>query len=116
MSCWIRLKFWKMKPIRWLRISDSCRRPARLMSWPPRMYWPLVGWSRQPRMFISVLLPEPLAPMMAVYSPSTKSRLMRRRAGTSTFVPGLRIDLAEVLHPRDKCHGPDCTDWRGGAR
>jgi hypothetical protein len=40
-------------------------------------------------MFISVLLPEPLAPMMAVYSPSTKSMLTDRRAATSTPVPGL---------------------------
>jgi hypothetical protein len=41
-------------------------------------------------MFISVLFPEPLAPMMAVYSPSTNSTLIDRNADTSTFVPGLR--------------------------
>jgi hypothetical protein len=54
------------------------------------MYCPAVGWSRQPMMFISVLLPEPLAPMTAVNSPSSKSMLTLRRAGTSTLVPGLR--------------------------
>jgi len=39
-------------------------------------------------MFISVLFPEPLAPMMAVYSPSMNSRLIDRSAATSTLVPG----------------------------
>src|SRR5436189_240682 len=38
-------------------------------------------------MFISVLLPEPDAPMMAVNWPSTRSRSTSRRACTSTFVP-----------------------------
>jgi hypothetical protein len=41
-------------------------------------------------MFISVLLPDPLAPMMAVYSPSRNSRFSGRSAWTSTSVPGLR--------------------------
>ena len=33
-------------------------------STPSRKYWPLVGRSRQPRMFIMVDLPEPEAPMI----------------------------------------------------
>ena len=32
---------------------------------PSSRYWPAVGMSRQPRMFISVDLPEPDEPMIA---------------------------------------------------
>jgi hypothetical protein len=36
---------------------------------PSRIYLPLVGTSRQPIMDISVLLPEPEGPMIAIISP-----------------------------------------------
>ena len=36
---------------------------------PSSQYWPDVGRSRQPRMFMSVLLPEPEAPIRATSSP-----------------------------------------------
>ena len=38
---------------------------------PSSMYVPDVGRSRQPRMFISVDLPEPEVPMMATNSPGS---------------------------------------------
>ena len=44
----------------------------------------LVGRSRQPRMFISVDLPEPEAPMIAVKEPCSMVKLTPARARTST--------------------------------
>ena len=44
---------------------------------------PLVGVSRQPRMFISVVLPLPDAPMIATYSPRSIRRLTPRSACTA---------------------------------
>ena len=64
-----RLKLWKTKPISLLRTSASWLSLMRLTSCPLRMYWPLLGVSRQPTMFISVDLPEPDGPMNATYSP-----------------------------------------------
>ena len=47
---------------RWFGVS-------RLISWPSSQYLPEVGWSRHPRMFIKVVLPEPEAPISATISP-----------------------------------------------
>src|SRR5262249_22241626 len=44
---------------------------------------PLVGWSRQPMVFIIVDLPEPDGPMMATNSPRAMSSDTPRRACTS---------------------------------
>ena len=54
----------------------------RCVSRPLSSYEPAVGWSRQPRMFMSVLLPEPEAPMMATYSLRPISRFTPRSAWT----------------------------------
>ena len=50
---------------------------------PSSLYEPLVGTSRQPRMAISVLLPEPDGPMMAIISPFWMCRLTPSSARTS---------------------------------
>src|SRR5438876_10973659 len=49
-----------------------------------RRYCPRVGRSRQPRRFIRVDFPEPLAPIRATNSPRLISRDTPRTAGTST--------------------------------
>ena len=48
-----------------------------------RKYSPAVGRSRHPRMFMSVLLPEPDAPIRATYSPFSIFSVMPLRTGTS---------------------------------
>jgi hypothetical protein len=53
---------WKTKPIRWFRTRASSLERMRLTSLPARKYRPPLGRSRQPMMFISVLLPEPEGP------------------------------------------------------
>ncbi len=60
-----RLNCWKTKPIRWLRTSASSASLMSLTSVPASSYRPCVGLSRQPRMCISVDLPEPDGPMIA---------------------------------------------------
>ena len=45
--------------------------------------WPAVGRSRQPRMFISVVLPEPVAPISATISPRSISSETPLSTGTS---------------------------------
>jgi hypothetical protein len=62
---------------RWSRLS--CETSA-----PSSTYVPLVGRSRQPMMFISVDLPEPDGPMMAMNSPSSTTIEMPSSARTST--------------------------------
>ena len=60
----------KDKPDR--AVADLGQLPARrasLVSWPSKRYCPAVGRSRQPRMPIIVLLPEPEAPVMLTNSP-----------------------------------------------
>ena len=49
----------------------------------------LVAWSRQPRMFSSVVLPEPEGPMMAIHSPASAVKLTRSSAFTGA-APRLR--------------------------
>ena len=58
------------------RVGVERARPPRR----PASSRPVEGRSRQPRMFISVDLPEPEAPMMAANSPSTISQASRRAA------------------------------------
>ena len=48
-------------------------------------YWPELGTSRQPMMFISVDLPEPDGPMIATYSLSAIVSETPRRARTPTW-------------------------------
>ena len=57
--------------MRRLRIDASASPDSDSTASPARRYVPLVGRSRQPRMFISVLLPEPDAPMIATNSPAS---------------------------------------------
>jgi len=54
-----------------------------LTSYPSRKYVPRVRRSKQPRMFIMVLLPEPLGPMMAQKLPRLKDTVTSFRAWTS---------------------------------
>ena len=68
-SLGIRLYCWKMKPSVLLRISACSSSVSSDTSSPFKKYCPLVGTSRQPIMFISVLLPEPDWPTMATNSP-----------------------------------------------
>ena len=64
-----RLKPWNTKPIFLFRTSASWSLDICETSWPSRKYWPEVGRSRQPRMCISVDLPEPDGPVTATNSP-----------------------------------------------
>ena len=59
--------------MRRLRIDASASPSSASTSSPARRSVPEVGRSRQPRMFISVLLPEPDAPITATNSPSSMS-------------------------------------------
>src|ERR1035437_8085701 len=61
-----------------------------LTSSPPRRYEPCVGMSRQPRMFMSVDLPEPDGPVIAMYSPSSTSSVMPRNA-SNVMLPVLYV-------------------------
>ncbi len=71
---------WKTKPIRRQRMKANADCGSRDTSSPSRRYWPEVGRSRQPRMCISVLFPEPDGPMRATYSPRRMVRLTPFRA------------------------------------
>ena len=64
-----RLNCWKTKPIRRLRTWASSSSVMALTSSPASRNEPDVGTSRQPRMCMSVDLPDPDGPMMATYSP-----------------------------------------------
>jgi hypothetical protein len=59
-------------------------------SWPSSRKLPLVGRSRQPRVFMSVDLPEPEGPTDATYSP----RSMESVASFRRF----DLDFAQVVH------------------
>ena len=65
------------------RISDSFDSLLPMMFSPARLYVPAVGRSRQPMMFISVVLPEPDGPMIATYSPVSTDSEMSLSTGTS---------------------------------
>ena len=77
-----RLNCWKTKPMRRLRTSARAVSLMWLTSSPARWYRPAVGTSRQPKMCMSVDLPEPEGPMMATYSPCSIVRLTPRSAAT----------------------------------
>ena len=79
-----RLKFWKTKPSFSVRTSARWFGVSPLISWPSSQYLPELGWSRQPRMFINVVLPEPEAPISATISPRAIDSEMPRSTGTST--------------------------------
>ena len=61
-----RLKVWKMKPILSRLSCVRARSLSAVISWPSIQTSPAVGLSRPARMCISVDLPEPDGPMMAV--------------------------------------------------
>src|SRR5664279_3430923 len=61
-----------------------------LTSSPPRRYEPCVGMSRQPRMFMSVDLPEPDGPVIAMYSPSSTLSVIPRNA-SNVILPVLYV-------------------------
>ena len=84
-----RLNVWKTKPIMRFRKSARSFADAPEISWPSSQYWPEVGWSRQPRMFIKVLLPEPLTPMSATSSP--------RSMDSDIALQHRHVNLAEVI-------------------
>ena len=65
--------------------APARRRRGRRPACRPARRRPAVGRSRQPRMFIIVLLPEPDGPTIATNSPGSTSRLTSSRAGTSTW-------------------------------
>jgi len=64
-----RLKDWKTKPIRSRRSFVSALSSIALMSWSPTKTVPEVGESRPARQCMSVDLPDPDGPMMAVKRP-----------------------------------------------
>ena len=78
-----RLNCWNTKPIRRLRMSARSISSSSPTSSPARRYEPRLSVSRQPRMFISVDLPEPDGPMTATYSPGSIRRSTPRSASNS---------------------------------
>src|SRR6478672_3256648 len=79
-----RLYCWKMKPIFSLRMRASSRPDSPSTRSPSSEYVPEVGVSRQPRIDISVDLPDPDGPMSARNSPRSTARSIPRRAWTAT--------------------------------
>ncbi len=79
-----RLNCWNTKPMKRLRTSASWSSSSERTSWPARRNVPLVGTSRQPRMFISVDLPEPDGPVTATNSLRRMVIETSRRAATSS--------------------------------
>src|ERR1700761_377635 len=97
--------------------SASASRPA--VSWPAMRYWPLLGRSRQPRMFIKVDLPEPDAPTIAIISPASILRSMSFSAtktpspeGYSRRTPANSSSALTVQVPRLKALGSPLTHSR----
>ena len=84
----IRLNPWKMNPISLLRTSANWLSVIFATSCPFNTYFPEVGVSRQPSIFISVDFPEPECPTIATRSPFSISRSIPSSARTS-FSPGL---------------------------
>ena len=66
-----------------LRMIASSSFDIRETSLPSSTYWPLVGRSRQPRMCMSVDLPEPEGPMIAVKLPRVSAMSTPRSASTA---------------------------------
>ena len=64
-----RLNCWKMNPIVSRRSRDSSRSDARPRSTPSSCTLPPVGRSSAPSSCSSVVLPDPLCPMITVNSP-----------------------------------------------
>ena len=81
-----RLKNWKMKPMWRRRSLVSSLSPSPVISVPPSETLPLVGRSRPARMCISVDLPEPEGPMIAVRLP-----LLEPEADAAQRVDGGRV-------------------------
>ncbi len=77
-----RLKAWKMKPIRSRRSCVSFLSFSPVISVSSRWIWPLVTVSRPARQCISVDLPEPEGPMIAVNWPLMMSTSTSSRATT----------------------------------
>ena len=90
-----RLKPWKTKPSFWLRIVGELVLAEAVDAHAVELVAPAVGVSRQPRMFISVDLPEPDVPMIATISP----RSMRQidAAQRVHFVRAADVGLRELL-------------------
>ena len=77
-----RLKLWKTKPIRSLRMPASASGLSADTSTPSKWYSPAVGVSRQPSRFMNVDLPEPDGPMTATNSPASIVAVMPLSACT----------------------------------
>ena len=75
------MKFWKTNPILRLRTSARPSFESREISAPSSQYSPEVGLSRHPSMFISVLLPDPDAPVSATISPRSTVRFIPFNTG-----------------------------------
>src|SRR5947199_837728 len=97
-----RLKFWKTKPIRRLRIAARSLTESVETSTSPRRYVPRVGWSRQPIRFMHVDLPEPDAPMIAKSSPPPDGE--RDAAQRPHLDIAEVVDLPHVAEPDERPH------------
>src|SRR5262245_3747143 len=80
-----RLKLWNTKPIFLLRTTARSSLDSFATSWPSSQYSPEVGRSRQPSVFMRVVLPEPEAPMRATISPRPISSDTPLSTGRSTW-------------------------------
>ena len=79
-----KLNVWKTKPISLLRILANSSSSSSLTFWLLSQYSPPVGVSRHPMRFMSVDLPEPDGPMMAVNSFCRTCRVTSHSACTTS--------------------------------
>ncbi len=78
----MRLNVWKTKPMSVPRIAARSSSPAVETGLPSTVTSPVDGVSSPPIRFNSVLLPEPLGPMIAVYDPGSSVKLTESSAVT----------------------------------
>ena len=100
-SSGIRLKAWNTNPVRSRRRRVASSSDRRLMSRPSKTTVPVVGRSRPPRSWRSVLFPEPEGPMRATNSPGWTARETPFRAST-------------VDSPSSNCFVRSCASRIGG--
>src|ERR1039457_2798703 len=85
--CGIRWNCWNTNPTVSARKRASSARVKVEVSTESMRTTPSVAWSRQPRIFSSVVLPDPDGPMIAIHCPASATRLTRSSAFTGAAQP-----------------------------
>src|ERR1022692_1123889 len=126
--CGIRWNCWNTNPTVSARKRASSARVKVEVSTESMRTTPSVAWSRQPRIFSSVVLPDPDGPMIAIHCPASATRLTRSSAFTGAaqplpyaFVTFSSSTNAMLLFSAQNYGRPDAPDarrrgQRGGRR